>query len=422
MNDPSSPSIADESSRYLLASGPDVAGREALPPAPDADGYLLPWAPSLLDDPVAEPAGDTMDRPRGEAIHKRVEEFNHDARHALAARQRQIVSSKREILAEEDESRLPPLAGQALEHYALADCLAIAYGRKTQKTFRHLFVGAMVAMCIFEMTAHWLFGHEWTTYRIAALAIYPVVWLAVFYLWRRAESREFQSKYLDYRALAEGLRVQFFWRLLGLPDAVEDHYLDKQRDELQWIRYALRFWRLSDETRLGPQGDREEEFARHGDLVRRLWVDNQRHYFEHCAGPREKSKGDKCRGHGQSLFQFSLVAAVGLVLAIALPLAFSVVPDPSETLIDALLVLVALTIVASALRIGYGEKMAFLQHANRYDAIAKRFHDAQKQLSRKDLRGEEVASIYRDLGREALAENGDWLLIHRERPLEIPVP
>ena len=41
-------------------------------------------------------------------------------------------------------------------------------------------------------------------------------------------------------ALAEGLRIQIFWRLAGISDAAADHYLRKQRSELDWIRRAMR--------------------------------------------------------------------------------------------------------------------------------------------------------------------------------------
>jgi len=32
----------------------------------------------------------------------------------------------------------------------------------------------------------------------------------------------------------------------------------------------------------------------------------------------------------------------------------------------------------------------------------------------------EAQSFIGELGREALAENGDWILTHRDRPLEVP--
>ena len=51
-----------------------------------------------------------------------------------------------------------------------------------------------------------------------------LTWLDVIYfallgvaiaLFQRARKGNYHNKYLDYRAVAEGLRVQFFWRLAG---------------------------------------------------------------------------------------------------------------------------------------------------------------------------------------------------------------
>ena len=43
------------------------------------------------------------------------------------------------------------------------------------------------------------------------------------YLWAKWWG-DYDNKYFDYRALAEGLRVQIFWRIAGLRDSVADHY------------------------------------------------------------------------------------------------------------------------------------------------------------------------------------------------------
>ena len=32
----------------------------------------------------------------------------------------------------------------------------------------------------------------------------------------------------------------------------------------------------------------------------------------------------------------------------------------------------------------------------------------------------EAEALVPELGKEALAENGDWLLLHRDRPMEVP--
>lgn len=33
---------------------------------------------------------------------------------------------------------------------------------------------------------------------------------------------------------------------------------------------------------------------------------------------------------------------------------------------------------------------------------------------------DDARDLVRELGEAALAENGDWVLLHRERPLEVP--
>ena len=51
---------------------------------------------------------------------------------------------------------------------------------------------------------------------------------------------KWQSHFEDYRALAEGMRVQLYWAIAAVPAAVSDHYLRKQYGELGWIQFALR--------------------------------------------------------------------------------------------------------------------------------------------------------------------------------------
>jgi hypothetical protein len=32
----------------------------------------------------------------------------------------------------------------------------------------------------------------------------------------------------------------------------------------------------------------------------------------------------------------------------------------------------------------------------------------------------ELTALIEELGKEALSENGDWILLHRDRPLDVP--
>ena len=56
----------------------------------------------------------------------------------------------------------------------------------------------------------------------------------------RTRTLQRQEKGQDYRALAEGLRVQMFWCLAGLGQSVPANYLQRQRSELDWVRAAIR--------------------------------------------------------------------------------------------------------------------------------------------------------------------------------------
>ena len=56
-------------------------------------------------------------------------------------------------------------------------------------------------------------------------------------LTRRVARREYHRKWLDYRALAEAMRVEFFWKLAGLPQTAADHYLRNLQSEVEARRH-----------------------------------------------------------------------------------------------------------------------------------------------------------------------------------------
>jgi hypothetical protein len=74
----------------------------------------------------------------------------------------------------------------------------------------------------------------------------------------------------------------------------------------------------------------------------------------------------------------------------------------------------------------YADKMAFAQHAKEFERLDLIFTLAQRRFA--ELSNAEPTAAQRrhvrqlllDLGKDALAENGDWVLLHRDRPLEVP--
>lgn len=97
----------------------------------------------------------------------------------------------------------------------------------------------------------------------------------------RCRMRRYAERHHDYRALAEGVRVQFYWNLAGLGHSVSANYMHRQRSELDWIRAAIRSVTI-------PYEAWRERFRRlsRQDQVTALrcvlccWIDVQRDYFQ----------------------------------------------------------------------------------------------------------------------------------------------
>ena len=62
------------------------------------------------------------------------------------------------------------------------------------------------------------------------------------------------------------------------------------------------------------------------------------------------------------------------------------------------------------------------EHAKQFGRMSILFDTADRRLEALLSAGRyaDARDLIRDLGREALLENGDWVLLHRERPLEVP--
>lgn len=328
-----------------------------------------------------------------------IDAFNSDAKGLPEGDVRQ---SKEWLLSKPNLEALSPSLSSLADVYSTADALAIVHQKRVLSTLEGIAVLIPVIVLFFELytgVAPWL----------AFLLAYTAA-LGVAYLFhRRAARGGWHERFLDDRALAEGLRVQFFWRLAGLPDSAVSHYLDKQRSELDWIRHAMRNvgFVSSGAIRRG-EITRTDIAAVLGD-----WVGGQAKYFRKTA-IREQSKNDRIERVSNRLVGIATFGVLPAMLAVHWsPLSGGWVDVALQTLIPMLFV------VAGALRY-YADKMLLAPHAQQYARMAAFFGkagDMLKGLAEDDPR---VRRILFQVGREALAENGDWLMMHRERPIEVP--
>ncbi len=145
--------------------------------------------------------------------------------------------------------------GVIRRHFAVADALANRYGTSTIETLYRLSIVVFMAALSFDLAVHILVDERLQALKTFCLFGLPILTAIAMLIYRRAKRRDYQNRYQDYRGLAEGLRVQFFWRLAGVDECVADHYLGRHRHELQWIRNACRSSLVAANWPLGSGGD-----------------------------------------------------------------------------------------------------------------------------------------------------------------------
>jgi hypothetical protein len=346
-----------------------------------------------------------------EQIYSRINEFNGDAE-KFESKYNDIKQRSADYLLSEEEQSLLSKEGRAvLDLYASADSMSTIYQRSTTRTLRVLLWSVFLAAGFFHVYTH-------LYYKTPIFLLAYLVAFAFAYGWHLfASKKKLQSKYLEYRALAEGLRVQFFWHVAGHHDSVAFYYLRKQRSALDWVRHAIRASSMSIIVSNGriPEAERssvEDSGFYHQDtedslrLVRRAWVEDQANYFNRSAH----------REHGR-LHRLELMINGALALGFILSVAQLLFP-PNHVL----WVVIGLLAVAAGMMHTYVDKRAFDQHAKQYQRMGAVFNRASEHLdeliSRREY--ETAQEFIGELGREALIENGDWIHIHRDRPIEVP--
>jgi len=358
---------------------------------------------TLRGDPDAATAGQTrwlypQDRSEGdyERIYGYIEAFNADPLRRYCS---DIHHSRESFIPGSVE--LEPADRKILDIYGFADTMAIHYRRVAHRTLIAILLLAAGMALAFEAYAHFIV----TRY---ALALYPALFLTIsgLYFWHRKINAH--GKYLDYRALAEGLRVQLLWRLAGVPLDVSSNYLRKQNDELQWIREGLRAVNTVPSTRTLPNIS-----------MLRQWIDDQRNYFTRTAH-RQNERLERLERYSGWLYGAGLLASV-LVIAL-----WNFLEHTGE-LHHVLIVFMGFTPVVAALWIKYAESTGLQAQCKQYARFATIFNRARKHLETLEQqvpegqeRHKRITYLIRELGKEALIENGDWVLLRRERPIQIP--
>ena len=347
-----------------------------------------------------------------DAVLRQIDEFNADA--ASIERTGPIPESDLSESLVEPGGPGRACAVAYVDLQRVADCLAGSYKGSRRSVVKLLFALAAVALLGFEFFSH---GPHGVARHFALLLAYVAAFGASMGLLALARKSRLESKFLVYRSFAEALRVQCVWRGVGLGDRADDGYGVLHRDAIAWVRQGIKGLHVVAEGAPSPLIS---------DLVaarwaRTSWIAGQIKYFrDNFQSTRAGLRVGHAWAKGWIVTGLVLASAYALGIALGLASAGGEAGLPHDVH-GGLIIAMVLFVAAGGFCRAWASRMAYEATIDRYRAAGEVFgrgDDAlDAALKAKDLVA--VRSVIRALGREALAENVAWVLLHRDHPLEI---
>jgi hypothetical protein len=345
-------------------------------------------------------------------VFRNVDEFNRDVAGLGDSLEIKMASSRKLIFNTGAPAQLSGDELQTLDRYAVADVLAMQYSRYVGWLHRALHLLVFAAFAGFVLFAH-VEGHPLVALKVA-LALFVVARVS----YAVAKIKGITYKHEDYRALAEGCRVRLFWQIAGVNGSVPNFYLGRQRTELDWIRNVLRGWEIGVKPpphKVWAIQDRLKTVVDH-------WVQGQVGFYLPEKSEQREKKSE--RMEILVLVCLSSAIALGFLLFIALQGAHGERWEWETEWTEWIVIAIDLFLAAGALLHHARHRTAHSEHAKLYRRMHVIFIKGCSLVEAK-LTAQDYSSAQaclRSLGKEALAENGEWVLLHRERALEMPHP
>jgi hypothetical protein len=362
--------------------------------APNPQAVSAVWLTSNQVAPTSETLPDDYAQ-----IFRHMEEFAEDTvDHADS-----IQTEAWPLFEAKDAEHIRPGALRIDRIFRAADWLAIHYQKRVHIALRLIYgFAAAAGVCFIAYADLEDQDHMIYPYLAFLLASVLLAWFVGRGDWHR--------RYLEYRALAEGLRVQFYWAVAGVrqPSTTKfthDTYLRSQDIELGWIRNVMRVTGTRAELAGDPVPPKALEY------VLAEWVGDERRgqaaYFRRKSAERAETH-QITQWLGRGAFVAGGVSA--LVLAV-------MQDDLDGSLRNVLIALMGLLPLLAVIRETYAQKKADQELVRQYHFMHGIFLSASRLLQQtEDIN--ERHHILRSLGSAALEENAEWLLRLRDRPLE----
>lgn len=371
-----------------------------------------------------------------DSAFRRMDEFNGEVRDLCGGHPDMRHMDMSGIPADEFHSRFSLLSGGAdvqgaadrvrgsgtmdlvALRYHVADSLALRDQSSSFVTIRAIIVVTALAGFFFSLFIL-------TNGSVLINIVYTALMLGGAVLTKLHRRRGDYLRFIEYRALAESMRVEYYRTLMGVRRLVPNSCYGYMKNELLWIRGVLKSWNspfMNDYDSL-PSLSAEETVA----LIRECWVGDQMRYHSKT---QERNRRKLDRNRRETRVLTAATTAVSASLAVAM-MAFGgfmdttvssaggwelfgvrLMPELDITvtfLVRALMVvLVALStyVMASALLIHGGAPEQIGSKKQMFVIAELRMRDPDPAVQR---------AILLELGDQCISEMNDWVYEHRTK-------
>lgn len=342
---------------------------------------------------------------------KRIASYNSDVKRFVDRKSEEVYKNIDYVYPEAKQKNLAPALKKLLAFYGLSDTLAIHF-QKRQKLFQFISVFSVaLTYVLFDLYDN--HGAEYPGFLFAFAGLLIFSYLGFFYV----KQKDFERKFMDYRALAEGLRVQFFWKLGGVEESVLAYYLHKHQGDMGWIRSVLFYINMNFLDNIPPLSEEEKKVQQKE--VYTHWVDDQACYFSK-AFTRMNSRFESL----EKLTSRFYFAAMSIIIVFFL---YELIPSLKnssgfESVVGVFMMVFGGLLAFGAAIASFVQSMAYGEKATQFSRMgifyARAKEEMNKDFSCDDC--EDVETILFELGKAALSENGDWYEIHVRNLIEPP--
>ena len=262
--------------------------------------------------------------------------------------------------------------------------------------------------------------------------------MAYAFYWLFIKGMNSHHRYLEFRLLAEGMRVQCYWYVAGIDESVGDNYTVKFQKDMFWATQAFKAWHVMDYlmhtdangfVRLNPVTYTVSDYD--NDYSKTVWLgvlldnnDNPKKYLpvlpESLSAAFYEESPEQLKFFTSRINKFSkknrhskwwTIGVTLLVITMSIILAFLIwkydfAHENWIVFLIGVLNIISLMITTNNNLNAYGELASKYSYCKLLAQKAVQDYEADNRKAKK---------IFKQFGIEALEENAEWLMIKNDR-------